>query len=133
MLFCGLSILKRQAGKQFDVYLCEGDMVVIQTKNNSTIDVMDIKEMLSLIDLFNLESKSKLLSIAGAFSELTSEAQKFMRTEEANVNRHIAEAIVVNSLAQRIIGNMYLKIASQNRPSKLFTVATKAIEWLKAY
>jgi hypothetical protein len=108
-------------------------MVVIQTKNNSTIDVMDIKEMLSLIDLFNLESKSKLLSIAGAFSELTSEAQKFMRTEEANVNRHIAEAIVVNSLAQRIIGNMYLKIVSQNRPSKLFTVATKAIEWLKAY
>lgn len=132
MHFYGLNILKTLNGKLFDVHLCNDDIVVIVTHQNSSIDVEDIREMLRLIATFKLEGKSKLLSMAGEYSELTAEAQKFMRSEAANVNKHIREAIFVNSLAQRIIGNFYLKIVSVKRPSKLFTSVPKAIEWLKA-
>ncbi len=131
MEYHGLTILKSLQGQKFDVHHCGSNIVVIETNKNSTIDVIDIKEMLSLISTFNLAGKSRLISVAGPFSELTSDAQKFMRTEEANINRHLCEAIVVSSLAQRIIGNVYLKIVSSNRPSKLFTSIPKAIEWLK--
>lgn len=131
MHFNGLNIHKTLNGKLFDVHLCDDTIVVIVTQQNSSIDVEDIQEMLRLIATFGLEGKSKLLSVAGQYSELTAEAQKFMRTEAANVNKHIKEAVFVNSLAQRIIGNFYLKIVSANRPSKLFTSITKAIEWLK--
>lgn len=130
MKFEDLTVIKSLQGQQFNVHLCDLNIVIIVTNKNSSIDVVDIKEMLTLISQFDLAGKSKLLSIAGPFSELTSEAQKFMRTEDANVNRHLCEAIVVSSLAQRIIGNVYLKIVSSKRPSKLFTSLPKAIEWL---
>lgn len=43
-----------------------------------------------------------------------------------------ALAIVVHSLAHRIIGNFYVKINRQNVPTKLFRDMDSALEWLKS-
>lgn len=50
---------------------------------------------------------------------MSGEATANMKSEK--VHRFTkTEAVVVHSLAQRIVGNFYLAIVSQNRPSKLF-------------
>lgn len=127
----GLRILNKAKGRNFTAYYCEEEIVVIETGTSSEIEVEDIKEMLSLIGKMVEKGKTKNLIIPGKYSELNTESQKFMKTKEANVNEPKAEAIVIHSLAQRIVGNFYLKIISQQRPSKLFTSVDKAIDWLK--
>ncbi|MCB9225153.1 MAG: hypothetical protein R2780_01145 [Crocinitomicaceae bacterium] len=48
----------------------------------------------------------------------------------ADVEHKIKEAILVNSLGNRILGNIYLKIINRRYPSKIFTDREAAIQWL---
>jgi hypothetical protein len=131
-MFFGLDILKRTEGEKFKAFFCTESIMVFETKANTEIELEDIKEMIACATQLLENKKNKNLIIAGKDSQITSEAQKFMQSDEANINHPMAEAIVINSLAQRIIGNFYLSIISAKRPSKLFTSTEKAIEWLKS-
>ncbi|NUM49527.1 MAG: hypothetical protein HUU48_00305 [Flavobacteriales bacterium] len=54
----------------------------------------------------------------------------------ATYNMKKAEAIIINSLAHRIIGNFYLKLSkrmNKNFPVKLFLNEKEAIQWLLTY
>jgi hypothetical protein len=44
-----------------------------------------------------------------------------------------ADAFVIKSLAQKILGNFYLKISKPERPTKFFNNKDEAISWLKNY
>lgn len=44
-----------------------------------------------------------------------------------------AEAYVIKSLSQRILGNFYLKVDKPSVPTRLFTDVDNAIEWLKTF
>ena len=48
----------------------------------------------------------------------------------AGVEHKIREAIVVKTLGNRIIGNIYLKIINKRYPCKIFNNEDSAIEWL---
>lgn len=49
-------------------------------------------------------------------------------------NRHvIADAFVISSLSQRLVGNFYINFNKPKRPTRLFTDIDKAIEWLKSF
>jgi hypothetical protein len=131
-MFHGLEIYKRALGRKFEVYFCSDNILVFKVNDNVDIELADMKEMLALAKDMLENEKNKNLIISGKYSTLTADAQKFMQTEEGNINKPSAEAIVVNSLAQRIIGNFYLDIISTRRPSKLFTSIDLAIQWLKS-
>lgn len=44
-----------------------------------------------------------------------------------------ADAFVIQSVAQRILGNFYLNIVKPQRPTKLFSKREEAFNWLKQY
>lgn len=44
-----------------------------------------------------------------------------------------ADAFIIKSLPQKIIGNFFLKFHKPKIPTKLFSDYTKAIKWLKEY
>ena len=44
-----------------------------------------------------------------------------------------AEALVIKSMALRIMGNFYLKVNKPARPSKLFNDRSVALEWLSKH
>lgn len=48
----------------------------------------------------------------------------------SDVEQKIKEAVVVNSLGNRILGNIYMKIIGTKYPMKLFNDRESAIEWL---
>lgn len=54
------------------------------------------------------------------------EAQSYI----SNLEGKIAEAIIVKTLAVRILSNFYIKL-NEKVPSKVFTDEDKAIKWLK--
>ena len=56
----------------------------------------------------------------------TLEAKKVV----AEVEQKIKEAVIVKSLGNRILGNVYLKIINRRYPCKLFNDRESALEWL---
>ena len=44
-----------------------------------------------------------------------------------------ADAFVLNSMAQKILANFYIKINKPERPTKFFNNADEALIWLKQY
>jgi hypothetical protein len=56
----------------------------------------------------------------------TLEAKKII----AEVENKTKEAVLIKSLGNRILGNIYLKLINRRYPSKLFTNEKAAIDWL---
>ena len=112
------------------IKLLEGDVLKIEVKPNTEVLLEDIKLMVNTAGELGNNRKLKNLIIAGAYSSMHAEATLFMKTEEAHRFTE-KEAIVITSLAQRILGNFYLGIVSQKRPAKLFNSSDKALEWLR--
>lgn len=61
---------------------------------------------------------------------ITFEAQKQSLTKE-NYKNTIAQAIVIHSLAQRILGNFMIKFIKFPCPCVLFSTKEKAVAWLE--
>lgn len=62
----------------------------------------------------------------------TKEAREFVAAPERS-SRALAEAYVIKSLPQKLIGNFYIRIDKPLAPTKLFTSEEKAMEWLKGF
>lgn len=48
----------------------------------------------------------------------------------ADVDQKLREAIIVKSLGNRILGNIYLKLINRRYPCKIFNDEKSAIKWL---
>lgn len=73
-----------------------------------------------------------LLITTGQYSLADKDAREYGATEAGN-KYTIAAAIVVKSLAQKLLGNAYIKINKPIAPNTLFTDEMKAIDWLKTF
>ena len=72
-----------------------------------------------------------LVDARDARGNLTKEAKKHFADNEPLQGLRIAEAIVVNSLHNRILGKLYLSVFRPNNPCKVFDDMEKAILWLQ--
>ncbi len=75
--------------------------------------------------------KTPHLFTANKFVIIEKDVMEYMK-EVANKYGK-ADAFVISSLPQKIMGNFYLKIVKPGVPSKLFQDKQKAIKWLKQY
>lgn len=71
-----------------------------------------------------------LLAIYAEDNSFSKEARNYIASGEVNAVVK-AEALVINSMALRIMGNFYLKVNKPPRESKLFNDKNLAINWLK--
>jgi hypothetical protein len=70
------------------------------------------------------------LTDARATVTITKEAMAFGSGKEANENL-IAQAILIQSLANRIVGNFMIKFHKPLAPTRLFSNRDEAIAWLR--
>jgi len=70
-----------------------------------------------------------LLALYADDNIFSKEARQFVASKEVN-SIVKAEALVLSSMALRIMGNFYLKINKPARESKLFNSRNAAFEWL---
>ena len=96
------------------------------------IDLEEIKiQMEAGLKLTGGKKMPVLVDTRESFHSLSPEAKEFA----AKNDMKIAEAILVKSLHQRIIGTFFLKLASSisNHPIKIFSNEEEAIHWLKGF
>ncbi len=65
----------------------------------------------------------------GSLTNVTKEAREYAAQPESN-ELTIADAFILKSLSQRILGNFYLKMDKPVKPTKLFGDIESAREWL---
>lgn len=75
--------------------------------------------------------KLKRLVVAGKNTLITKEARVYGQNKSRELkNLIIAEAVVVNSLPQKMVANFYFAFIKDFYPAKFFTDINKAREWL---
>lgn len=120
-------IYKIDTEKAF-IELNNDNIFIVYYKNNVEINKDDVAYYKTVFDQWvKDESTVKLLSIAGIGTSITKEAREFSEKLNLPVKR---EALVITSLAQRLIANFYLKIISKVRKTAVFENKKEAIEWL---
>jgi hypothetical protein len=105
-------------------------ILVMYCDEDTIYEVEQIKEVVEATGKLTGGKKCAQLTIAGKYSSVTRETRDFIATDEA-VKYTSAEAYVIQSLAQRILGNFYLKFYTPKVPTRVFTDVEKAEEWLK--
>jgi hypothetical protein len=70
-----------------------------------------------------------ILKVPGLYASLDAQSRAYSATAEA-MQYSIAEAIVIRSMAQRILGNYYLASDKPAKPSRLFNKVDEAEKWL---
>ncbi len=112
--------------------LIEDDTIEVKYKERVNIELTDMENILSDLNLFTKNKRLKRLIVITKNSSITKEARIYLQ-EQNHLERKniIAEAVVVNSLAQKMAINFYLSFIKDDFPSKYFTDINKAKEWLK--
>lgn len=110
--------------------LYDGKVMETRLHDDVVIDIKDAYENYSIAVEFAQEKKYLSLVITAPHVSITKEA----REETNHPNRYtqcIAQAIVVNSLATRLLGNFMVRVLSSHCPQKIFQSRENALEWLE--
>lgn len=121
--------------KKFDILsvaLRDDGIVLIDVKANQEIDIKDVKDVVATLEQIGNGKKYPLLIITGEYTLPTAEARAYIATPESDPYAS-AEAYVVTSLSQKLVGNVYLNFNKPARPTHIFTSEEKAVEWLKQF
>jgi hypothetical protein len=114
--------------------LLASGIVVHKFSENEIIEKENIKEMFAVMKVFHgvTGKMHPTLNLVPESLNLTKEAREFGIKKEVNQYTS-ASAIVLSSLAHRILGNFIMKVQKPAMPFKLFTSEEVASEWLLSY
>jgi len=99
--------------------------------SDHTYTLEDIQRIHSAIAELSGNQKVALLLLASTYTSMTNEVQQFLSTPEAVVHS-IAEAYVINSLAQRLLLRFLTKVSGTHVPVQFFSDSEQAVKWLKS-
>lgn len=103
----------------------------VRYKNGVKVTIEDMREILNYIYAYTENKRIKRLIVISEDSSMDLPARLLLQQENKDrKDSIIAEAVVVNSLAQKMTTNFYLKFIKDSYPSRFFTDYNKAKEWL---
>jgi hypothetical protein len=82
------------------------------------------------METYNPEKPFYVLVDMREIADISDEARKFVAGKES-AKYHSAMALVVSSLAARIMGNVYIRMNRPERPTKMFNDIEAAHQWLR--
>lgn len=113
------------------VNLRSDGIVQINYGDDLEIDVKEAEEIQNTIGELTQGKKALVLNIAGKNTSATSDARNHSASP-VGVRFTIADAFVINSLAQKILANFYINFHKPLVNTKFFDDLDTATKWLKA-
>jgi hypothetical protein len=114
------------------IKLREDGIIEIDCRNNYEYSVNDVKENWAIIKELAKGKKILVFNNMPEFTTASKETREFVAKGE-HKDFIAAEAFVIQSLAQKILGNFYLKINKPVVPAKIFTNKENAVQWLSTF
>lgn len=127
-----ITIISKTELASATISLRSDGIILYSIKDNITISAKDSSEMVDAAGKLGDYQKFPVLIIGGNHTLADKEAREFGASKEGT-KYAVAVAFVLKSLAQKILGNAYLKINKPIVPTALFDSEEKAIEWLKTF
>ncbi|MBL0049391.1 MAG: hypothetical protein IPP32_14995 [Bacteroidetes bacterium] len=104
-------------------------IVVLSTISDFMFSLKETVEGIDAIGKLSGGNLVAVMKIAGLGSSVDTDSRHYIASGRGS-RYSIAEAIVIQSIAQKIIGNFYLKVEKPIKPTKLFTDRSSAELWL---
>ncbi|MFT6845107.1 MAG: hypothetical protein ACJAUV_001297 [Flavobacteriales bacterium] len=122
-------------GQEFEhmyVGLRKDQIIHILYKPKANLDLACAKEVVSYMGLISNQKPLPNLIELTFGNNITKEATKFSKSEEAN-KYTLADAILVKSSIHRILGNVYMSLGATLKPTRLFVNQEYALHWLSNF
>ena len=114
------------------VKLREDGIIHLDIKDDIEVTEDDIREMNSAVGRIGAGKKYPNLITVGKYTSVSKEARDYAASEEANIYT-LADAYVLHSFHQKILGNFFMKFNKPKAPVKFFNEEQEAITWLKQF
>ena len=124
--------LESKTFKSYTVSLREDGLIQIEIQPESEVGLEEVIEGTDYIMSVVENRKFPVLFIAKEFSVPSSESREYLAKKES-LPYSLADAYVIYSFPQKLIGNFYLKVNKPARPTKIFTNEEEAVKWLKTF
>lgn len=118
--------------KSYSISLREDGLIQIDINAEAEVTLEEVIEGTDYIMSVVEDRKFPVLFIAKEFSVPSSESRDYLAKKES-LPYSLADAYVICSFPQKLIGNFYLKFNKPGRPTKIFTDKDEAIKWLKTF
>lgn len=99
-------------------------------KPDSQAQPSDFKFILNQYTIHNVNGPLPVLAELGQHATVDKATREFLQQHKAPF---ICEAIVITSLAQRLLANFYMSVKSHKSPTKVFNSKEKALEWIDTF
>jgi len=128
------SVIESHVDNISRIELWDNDIIHIVLKDNIQVELEDSKKQhLFLKSKFDGINKHLVLVESGTYTTISKEAREFATKPESNEMTR-ATAVIVKSLAHRIIINFIINLTSQQTMKmKMFEDKQKAINWLLSF
>lgn len=111
------------------LYFEEG-ILCVEYVDDYMVDEEDVIEFHAIFNKQAEKENLKLLVLPGQNTSATREAREYSQNSVLNSS---GEAIVIHSLAQRIISNFYISFRNKaDYPIKMFNSKDEAVKWLRS-
>lgn len=102
----------------------------VRMKNGSNSTIASVKESQDLITKIQPEGNIFIMAFAGIGSTSDDDIYDFISNGDF-AKRVKAQAIIVNDLATRLMGNLFIRYIKKQRNIKMFSKQADAEAWLK--
>ena len=108
-------------------------IIKIVVEQNALLDLEDVLMMRKInMELSEGKKFCILWDSRGVHFTIAPEALRRMASNEYQETR-LAAALVVNSLAGKLVGNFFKSLTSQQSPTRLFNSEEEAVLWLRGF
>lgn len=116
------------------IYINDKGIVWFKFKNNAEITLEVAREFAGIMEeICDGEARRFVFDTRDSYGAAMMESRKYLAHDEHAIRWRKADAILVNSLHNRILANFYLKIASNKRPARVFGSEKAALKWLERF
>lgn len=111
-----------------EVFLDANRFVVIRYHEIAEIGLQDLLEIENAVFSLTGGRDAYVLVILGKHSVTTTEARQYLQTAKSPCT--LAQAVVVHSVPQRVIGNFYARFKQSEFPVRMVGSRNHATDWL---
>jgi hypothetical protein len=117
----------------FKLSIYQNRYYIIEIDDKEEFTIIDLKKIVQIQSEMG-EKKLPVLVLCSQYSTGDVEMLRYLSKNQNNPYS-LADAFVIKTMAQKIIGNFYIKLISKEsqRPSKLFNNKEDAVNWLNQF
>ncbi len=128
----GVEIIKVYTFEESSVSFRSDGLVWVCIKTSNDVEIKHVVEIVGALEDYGKGKKYPLLITTPKFTLPNAKARAYIATAESDPFAS-AEAYVIQSFSQKLVGNSFLQFNKPARPTRIFSSEEKAIEWLKSF